>query len=289
MNKILVSLVALLGLMVMVGGLAGCGESRYDVVSYYNPNWLPNGRIMAVKSVTKHRTEGWPGYGRDVTYSQADYIVSMNDDGSDEREIYGGENQSIGKIVASPLGNYIGYQVGQSISIITADGTQEVKTIDCGEAVNSFDWSPDEAKLAFSGDVSRDLCVLNVSGELKIKIVSPAYVVSWRMGDKLVYEGITQVYSINQDGTGSFEVIGSGATPQKIGTSEVVYMDNLFKLHRISIDGLSDSVLFSDYKMASLNLSFNSTKIVGGDLDQGIIGGVWVVNIDGTNLKKLRD
>jgi hypothetical protein len=286
------TLIAFLGLLLMIivlGMQGGCGEPISEEVSYSSPNWMVDGRIVASKTVVREKQKGIiPGYMTYEKIFEAEYIVTMKDDGTDEKVIYGGEDKygKIGEIVASPLGNYIGftdYKNGQyCVTIITADGTMEVKSIYLGERVNSFDWSPDETQIAYSGAESMGLYVLRVSDEAKAKIALPAYIVSWRNGDKIVYEGKTQIYSVNQHGTGSFEVVGSGAMPQKMGTNEVIYMDSTFRIHKINIDGTSDKVLFSDYKVASLKLSFDNTRITGG-------GGIWVVNIDGTNLRKLRD
>ena len=55
-----------------------------------------------------------------------------------------------------------------------------------------------------------------------------------------------------------------------------------------NVDNKKIIQLFSNYELATLNLSFDNTKIVGGDLSQQDIVGVWIVNIDGTGAKGLR-
>lgn len=279
-----------LGLLFLAAIMMGGCATFHDEIAYYDPNWLTDGRIMAVKSVTTFKDEGLPGYGRSTETLHSEYIVSMKDDGSDEKIIFGGENKSIAKPVASPLGNYIAYQAGQFIKIITSDGTIEIKSIDCGEPLNSFDWSPDETRIAYSVDESKGLYILNVSDEAKIKIASSAEAVAWRVGEKIAYG---YLYIINSDGTGNNYLV-DGGKPQIMNSGKVLYYADLispgvYKIKSINFTGTEESIVLDAYQRSTLKLSFDNTKIVGGVLSQGVVEGIWVVNIDGSNLKKLRD
>jgi len=276
-----------LGLMVMAVGLVGCGAAIYEEIAYYDPNWLVDGRIMAVKDVIKHRSEGLPGYGRDITVSSAQYIVSMKDDGSEEKIIYGGEGKGIGIPVASPLGDYIAYRSGQYINIITADGTKEIKTIDCGETPQAMDWASDEAKMVFSGKDSQNLFVLSISNEGITKIATSAAEVAWRVGDKITFDG-SWVNIIDPTGTNQAILIDYSWNPQKRSANEIIY-EGADGVYSIRIDKSQKTKLFSNYEISTLKLSFDGSKIVGGKIDQRIITGIWVINIDGTNMRKLRD
>jgi hypothetical protein len=283
-------LFGLLVLGVIVGVLDGCGQAIYDEIAYYDPNWLTDGRIMAVKSVIKHRSEGIPGYGRDVTVSSAQYIVSMRDDGSDERSIYGGEGRSFNIPVASPLGSYIAYASGHYINIISADGTMEIKTLDIVESPQSMDWSPDETRIAFSGYDTKDLGVLTISSGVITKIATNAGEVAWRIGDKISFG---YLYVIDSDGNNS-NYLADGGKPQNMNSGKILYYADLitpgnYVIKSVYPSGSSEGAVLSSYDKSSLKLSFDNMRVAGGDLGQRSIKGIWVVNIDGTNLRKIRD
>ena len=294
-----------LAVVLLTSGMnGGCGEPISESVSYGNPNWMTDGRIVANKTVVREKQKGIiPGYMTYEKIFEAKYLVTMKDDGTDEKEIYGGEDKygKMGEAVASPLGNYLGvweYRDGKyCITIITADGSKEIKSIDCGEMINSFDWSPDETRIAYAGEVSRDLYVLNISDESKVKIATSAEAVAWRVGEKIAYISTTYIEGwgnypskltlIKENGTNKMEMIDA-RDPQITNANEIIYRGasiessaKIDSIRKINIDGTNDRYLFK-YDKYKPRLSFDNTKIVGG-------GGVWVVNIDGTNLKKLRD
>jgi hypothetical protein len=285
-------IIGLLGLLLMVGG---CGESIREYVDYYYPNWLTDGRIMAVKVVEKERQTGIiPGYSRSEKYFHGEYIVSMKDDGSEEREIYGGEDKGINIPAASPLGNYIAYRSGQYINIISADGKSEIKSIDCGEKASSFDWSPDEGKIVFTGDETKDMYIIDIASNSKTKIATSAEAVAWRVGEKIVhsfadYES-SKIYAIKSDGSSKEVIAAIGTDPQISNTNKVIYSGYGLQVNQVDISGNNDKLLFDGYQRSSLKLSFDNNKIVGGDWIQGgYEKGVWIVNIDGSGLTKLRN
>lgn len=294
-TKVSIALLVLLAATLVTGMTGGCGEPITESVSYGSPNWMTDGRIVASKTVVREKQRGFiPGYMTYERIFEGEYIVTMKDDGTDEKEIYGGGDKygKIGEIVASPLGNYLGYAGYENeqhgIAIITSDGSKEVKFIS-SEAVNSFDWSPDETKIAYSGKSSRDLYVVNVSDESKVKIATSAEAVAWRVGEKIAFVTYTGTQSaltvsvMNTDGTNIKYLKTFASDPQiLIGANEIIYSGLGNEVRKIKVDGSEDVLLFGNYDRVTLKLSFDNTKIAGG-------GGVWVVDISGKNLRKLRD
>ena len=94
--------------------------------------------------------------------------------------------------------------------------------------------------------------------------------------------------NINYDGSG-YQYVILGSAPQTFSASEIVYVGIDDSVNKVGIDGTSNVRLFSNYVRSTLNLSFDNTKIVGGDLITGggsHIGGIWVTNInDGISIK----
>ena len=270
----------LLMVTLLCGMDGGCGIGRLTSDYYYYPNWMPDGRIVCVKKrvITYSGSFVFPGKEEEHYY-----ITTMSDEGTQEADIR--EISRLGQVVASPLGNYIAVTDWKNLRIFTSTGA-DVKSIDCGEGINSFDWSPDETRIAYSGDESKDLFVLRVSDEVKTKIASSAEGVAWRVGEVVIYGNL---YCVNADGSQN-SYLAAGRYPQKISTLEVIYQGADFGVYKMSLyDRTSINKLFSDFSRASLKLSFGGTKIVGGDLDgYGNIKGVWVYTIDGKEKKQLR-
>ncbi|MFA4904890.1 MAG: hypothetical protein WC645_00050 [Candidatus Margulisiibacteriota bacterium] len=281
-----------LALLVMgMLAIGGCGTAIHENIAYFYPNWMVDGRIIAVKSFSTHRYEGLPGYGRDITISSGNYLVTMKDDGSDEKIIYGGENIGDDNPVASPLGNYVACSSGKNLRIITADGAREIKTINCNENLNSFDWSPDETKIAFSGADTKNLYILNINNETITKIATNSADVAWRVGDKIAFGFL---YTINSDGSNN-NYLTDGGKPQILNSGKVLYFadfvsSGIYKIKSLYTTGTGEATSINAYERGTLKLSFDNKKIVGGDSSQGgFPSGIWVINIDGTNQRKLRD
>jgi len=61
-----------------------------------------------------------------------------------------------------------------------------------------------------------------------------------------------------------------------------------YLLNSIYSSGTGESTELSSYERSTLKLSFDNTKIVGGDLrDSGILG-IWVTDISSGNSTKIR-
>jgi hypothetical protein len=302
----------------LCGMQGGCGESYYEVVEYYDPNWLVDGRVMAVKEVTKYKTEGMvPGYSRTIELSHAAYIVAMKDDGSDEKVIYGGEGKGIAIPVASPLGNYIGYRNGRYLNIITADGTREVKTIDCGEKINSFDWSPDERKIVYSIydrkeyypnysygiDINKSYIIdMDVTSVETFSDRSTS--VTWANGKNIFFEyigtqeadGYVHTYlamkNVDSKSFINFEKDSVYSVQVSRVDPNIIYGISSGQYKKIDISKypyLTDT-LISKFDLYYPRVSFNDLKITAGEYYQGGFNkGIWVMDIDGKNLRKLRD
>lgn len=281
--------VKLFGLLLLFGiaGLliGGCGSST-TTSTYYYPNWTADGGIICIKKAVSSISGSvvFPGK-EEIRY----YITTMNQSGTNEADIK--EINRMGIVAASPLGNYIAVTEANNLKIFTTSGV-DVKTIDLSDWINSFDWSPDESRIAYSDDVSKDLYILNISDEVKIKIASSAEGVAWKMGEKITFSFAdsksSKIYTINLDGSSKEVVVIIGDNPQITNDNRVVYQGYGLQVRRANISGSNDELLFDGYERSALKLSFDNTRIAGGDLDGSDIKGIWVYKIDGTTQKQLR-
>jgi len=287
----------ILGLLAMffTCGAGGCGETTYESSSYYYPNWMPDGRIVCYKMTSRWSNALW---GRkelgDANYIAAITINSSNEITREENlfEVSGG----VEEITCSPTGELIGYISNPSnigdLTISSYAGTG--KTIIPGvTGVSYFDWSPDATKIAYSAN--RKLYVINIDGTNNTQIATSAEAVAWRVGEKIAFVTYTGTQSaltvsvMDEDGTNVMNLKTFASDPQILSdTNEVVYSGLGEEIRKINFDGYSDTLLFGDYQRSTLKLSFDNTKIVGGDLrDSGILG-IWVTDISSGNSTKIR-
>jgi hypothetical protein len=191
-------------------------------------------------------------------------------------------------VSASPLGNYVAYTEGNYIRIISSGGST-VKSIDCSESINSFDWSPDETRLAFATETNRRLFVLNISSEAITQIGTNAADVAWRKGEIIAYGYLNL---INSDGSNN-RLLTDGGKPQIMNSGKILYYADFISLGEYMIKsmyptGTGETVVISDYDKSSLKISFDNLKIVGGELEGNDIQGIWFANLDGSQSKKIR-
>ena len=70
--------------------ITGCGNRNWDVVSYYDPNWTPEGLIYA-KQVISHYKESWDGLLMGGLHQYVDseeiHYVTMDTNGNDEQTL----------------------------------------------------------------------------------------------------------------------------------------------------------------------------------------------------------
>ena len=289
------SLIALgFGIVLLTTGMSGgCGEQTFESFSYYYPNWMPNGRVICFKTESRWSEAIW---GRrelgDTNYITAITINDSNEVVAEENLFE--TNKGYAEMVCSPTGEMIVvYTPGYSNGIWIYDYKGNKSEILNGVSVDSADWSPDGSKIAYSAD--RKLYVVNVDGTNNIQIETSAEVVAWRVGEKIVYEGIVDglyfyLFSINQDGSNNNQII-SGTDPQKIDNNKIVYSGTANMVKLIYLTGTGEATISDTFSKSTLKLSFDNTKIVGGDLITGggsWIGGIWIINIDGTGEKRLR-
>ena len=121
--------------------LSGCTQSVS--VNYYNPNWLPDGRIIAVKeSVGSVQELVNPAK---VTFVNA-FLVAMDIDGKNETPLF--EFSALTLPVPSPDG----LKIADSTNIYNMKGEiiERVPTIN-NRVLRIVDWSPDSRKVVLRG------------------------------------------------------------------------------------------------------------------------------------------
>ncbi|MFH1319817.1 MAG: hypothetical protein ABII90_04080 [Bacteroidota bacterium] len=273
---------------------AGCSENTSSTTgqiwtdtSYYYPNWMPDGRVVANRvDTTYQRTysffEGETNVIIDVEY----YIVTMEADGSDEENLI----QLSGfadKISCSPVGEKIAWLAEGEITVSDYHGNISATL----EYATEFDWSPSGDKIVYqiSQDNIINLYTINIDGSDKNLISSEAeegttlgYIfagpVSWRDQNfiSLVRFSpimLARIFLINSDGS-NHKLLVNGTSPQNYSDSEILYIgcegsyiDRYSGVYKINIDGSNNTKLFDfPYEtIETMKLSFDKNKIVYSD------------------------
>ena len=189
----------MLGVMVLVGMLGGCGGTG-SYSDYYNPAWMSDGRIIAVRDDVKTSDANF-GLGGGGSAEHSYKLVVMNADGSGEHVVKDNAN-GIFDLNVSPSGNYIAYNGGDKIVILNSDyGTHS--TIywkeESGESLSNFDWSPDETKLIVSTSYAR-VSVYSRDGVKIRNMDSINYAYAWKYNWLIIgtLEGFRLVNEVNE-------------------------------------------------------------------------------------------
>ena len=211
----------------------------------------------------------------------------MNADGTNEQNLFEVPDM-VEEITCSPVGEKIAYQA-EKLTISNYDGAQ--KTV-FPTSAQYFDWSPDAARIVYS--TGRKLYVTNADGTgTAQQIATSAEAVAWRVGSKIVFEDsfYNKIYAMDPASSSKEAIANISQKPQITQSIRVIFRGQGDQVQSVKIDGSDNQVLFGSYSLTTLKLSFDNTKIVGGDLITGggsWIGGIWIVNIDGSGEKRLR-
>ena len=286
-----------LGLIILVGGLVGCGSSTTSInYYYYYPDWTPDGKILCSKNqqVTTQGGGGFGGSGGSVSNNY--YLTIMDADGSNERDIKSIGNSA--KVAASPLGNYYAYAESDSNFIhVVATAGATVSDIDSGSKVYSLDWSSNDSSLVYNG--TKEAFIVNVDGSNKRILSNNGSSVSWRYGGKIIVDNpiTSEVFRIIAlDGVSYSEIAqyskiqGGEYNISKSNTNEVYYRsayESGIKRFLLSSPEAEPTLLINRNDLWNIKISLDGQKILA--TGQNVSGAdIWLINIDGTGLKQLK-
>src|SRR3989339_1341311 len=188
--------------------VSGCAlfPNCVTATSYYNPSWLPNGKIICTKFVNTYEQNLMWGGSKDI--SKDYYITTMNEDGSGEQDVKNVTSINTyivnGEIATSPDGAYIAVATGTNIEVFDSN-FNHYKSISPSGYPEHLDFSPTSEgyKIVYTNS-SKELRLTDIDGSVDTLITTEAESVSWRVGDKIVYSFAdtesSKVYAIKQKG-----------------------------------------------------------------------------------------
>lgn len=285
-----------IGLLVMGMLLCSCGGPVTNS-NYYNPAWMADGRIIAVRDDVVSYSGGVFSSGGHSEHKY--YLVVMNSDGSNEHVVKDvGEN--IPMINVSPSGNYIAHDDGAVIAILDAN-YKRVSSIPWktkGTVWRLFDWSPDESKIVVLMDGKTEL--FSIDGGYIRQITEIIYLYSWKYGKDLLGQAdgkvmlvdeMNQIITEKQDGPGGDEYFSDGqyylganllGGLGKVRVSDFEVVETYPTLNEILNSINYRRIHLNPVTRTTLLYSEPNTRL--GDDPQGI----WLINLDGTEQRQLR-
>jgi len=171
-----------LGVVVVAGMvvLGGCGQAGETGSAYYNPTWRSDGKIYAIKeSITTYRGSGFIG----TSQERSSYLVLMDGDGGNEREIRHLGSELYPRLNASPGGTYLAMGGLGGVEILAVHSGHT--TVAQLPVENSFfDWGPDEEKLVFQ--TPNGVEIYTRDGAKVRDITSLRLVYAWKYSPNLI-------------------------------------------------------------------------------------------------------
>ena|SRR3989339_141297 len=268
--------------------VSGCAlfPNRVTATSYYNPSWLPNGKIICTKFVNTYEQNLMWGGSKDI--SKDYYITTMNEDGSGEQDVKNVTSINTyivnGEIATSPDGAYIAVAANSKIEVFDSN-FNHYKSISPSGYPEHLDFSPTSEgyKIVYTNS-SNELRLTDIDGSVDALITTEAENVAWRVGEDIIYEGLVDdiyiyLFYVNYNSKTSVQLSVSGLSPQKMLSDLICYRGTGTSVQKIYLNESNKVTLLDSYDQTSLRLSFDNTKIVGGELQQSDINGVYVADI----------
>lgn len=180
--------------------LSGCGET-IKTHHYYNPVWLSDGRILAVREETESvRGGGLLGGSTAQDKTTAGVILTLGPSGNvtSEQVVQTLGYEQYRRYIPSPLGNYVAARDIQNgkYGLLIYDRNFQVSSfidLDFDHDFDTIDWSPDESELIIQ--MSDGLSVYSRSGVLERNLSNIRYLYCWRFSPYIMgYIGDTGSY-----------------------------------------------------------------------------------------------
>ena len=278
--------------------LTGCSGDIVTTRAYFNPNWTPDGMIIAGKWTRTVETNTLLGGVSDQTIVRENKyeVVKFDVSGNNETVLFDAGNLGGDVyITMSPNGSYV--TVGGDL--YTASGTF-VASIS-SSSFNSLDWSADSSKIVF--DTSASTNIFNVATATANSIISDCYFVSWQVSDNIVCNDFD--ISVSLTTLKLIDVNGNILSAVTIGSPQVVgypqYVPSSSNI--IAIGSANDGYVYSlpDFSLVSTfdfnetsawrwHVSPDGTKITFGKTGTQPLrfSGVWAMDINGGNLARVK-
>lgn len=192
-----------LGLIMMVGLLASCGERQETNHYYYSPAWTRGGQIIYVGALETIRKDF---LGSQLGRSYSEYVQTIYPSGTGESSaLFDVTSDPAYEMSCSPTGDYVGYLGGLDGGLF---GTLTIRNIATGEhtgleevvmkfspGISAFDWSSDGTKIVYiQADEIRMRDWNDYTGATDVLVVSiptgiylPLSSLSWLYGERIVF------------------------------------------------------------------------------------------------------
>ncbi len=199
MRKILI-----VGCLLLVIGLVGCGVKTETMHYYHSPGWVNDGRIIFVG---ERETVDKDVLGSQLSSDFAQYVLTIYPSGTGESSaLFDTTNEPPYDLSCSPTTDYVAYmaelrngQYGKIIIQNIAGGTYtgpETIEINFSPRIKSFDWSNDGSQLVYC--TTREVHTIDRDGYNDTLITAEANLefVTWKYGNRIAFVSSTEAGKI---------------------------------------------------------------------------------------------
>ena len=292
MNKMLINVrMFMLGALTVL--LAGCSGDIVTTRAYFNPNWTPDGMIIAGKWTRTVETNTLLGGVSDQTIVKENKyeVVKFDVSGNNETVLFNAGNLGGDVyITMSPNGSYV--TVGSEL--YTSSGTFVAEIV--SQSVDSLDWSSDSSQIVVANDGTGNNVGTYTIASGGYSAIAEGGWVCWRVTDNIIFA--------NTVGSGqSIDLIDSLGSDKSLSSLDLAYPQFLPSTNAFICVGLSNigyTYSLPDYSLVSTfsftedrawrwHVSPDGTKIIFGKVGTQPLrfSGVWVMDINGGNLARI--
>ena len=289
-------------------------QGIYVAVADDTNQQVPEAEESPLKDVLTVAKEAvWAPDGTGVAYNDGQSLYVVNTDGSNRLHLVAFGCGFIPAPAWSPDSTHLGYEGGGFIVIAEVETGRRVQTVfDTGNLL----WSPDSTRIAYTNSSGHGIFMSDIDGTNKHQLASGEIRrMAWSPdGTRIVYtSGVdyptTDMYVVGTDGTNPQQIVTGLSSVQEIAWSpdsaQVAYLLDLGDIiYAINADGTNRrEVAKGGFLTWNIAWSPDGSRILyavgavwvysesGGsrmgmmEIEEG--GGIWVVNVDGTDQQRL--
>ncbi|MBV9156090.1 MAG: PD40 domain-containing protein, partial [Acidobacteriaceae bacterium] len=171
---------------------------------------------------------------------------------------------------------------------VNADGSGVTELTDTAGS-SGASWSPDGSSIAFTDGPDGGIYIATEAGSNPRRVTDGGYYTAWSPdGSKLAFNrasagpGVTDLYTVNVDGTGVQEVVPDAITPAWSPDGSKIAYRAPDGIHVVNADGTNTVRLTTVAGDDNPQFSPDGTKIAFTSWRSGT-GQIWMMNADGSN------
>lgn len=208
-----IKILVVVGCLLLVGSLTGCGERSESSTYYYSPSFTKAGNIIFIKglqSTTKDMI------GSQIGSSYTESLMQMSAAGASETLLFDVTGAPPYSMTCSPTGEYVAYGdelrnnlfnkiVIRNISTSMHSGLDRSELV-FPDGVVSFDWSNDGLRIVYCTTAEVRTVKVDGSADTLVVAATDLTAVAWKYGTRIAFTHNLILSLVNSDGSGQVDL-----------------------------------------------------------------------------------